>query len=297
MRVAEIQTAGFYGKLPGKGDFVTRRLPRTFIDVWDPWLQNAMGASRAALGETWLDTYLTSPLWRFVLSRGVCGPAPWTGVMMPSVDSVGRYFPLTLVSALAVDCNPFRVAGAVETSPWFKRAEELALSALDPAAFDMERFDAEVAGLGPARPPAAPIRASGDIASVAAQGQAWFVPVPAVDHVAGVWPELNLGLVGSRFGSFSLWWTAGSDTIPPSLLVCAGLPLPDGFAALLSGQWRTGPWTMWPLEPREVPVSPAPVAVAATAEVSAPPAEQTTHLPSAAPPDIELWLSISALSA
>ena len=52
-----------------------------------------MAASRAALGDRWLDVYLTSPAWRFASAAGACGPAPVIGLMVPSVDRVGRYFP------------------------------------------------------------------------------------------------------------------------------------------------------------------------------------------------------------
>ena len=88
--------AGFYGKLPARGDFVSRRLPRSFVEPWDAWLQQGFASSRDHLGDGWLEAYLTSPIWRFVLAPGVCGPAGVAGVVMPSVDSVGRYFPLTI---------------------------------------------------------------------------------------------------------------------------------------------------------------------------------------------------------
>ena len=41
---------GFYGKIPLLGDFVSRRLPRHFIEPWDSWLQSAFAASREQLG-------------------------------------------------------------------------------------------------------------------------------------------------------------------------------------------------------------------------------------------------------
>jgi type VI secretion system protein ImpM len=83
-------TTGFFGKLPGNGDFVHRRLPRSFVDPWDRWIQRGVAASRTQMGETWLDTYLKSPMWRFVLAPGPCGTQGWMGVLMPSVDRVGR---------------------------------------------------------------------------------------------------------------------------------------------------------------------------------------------------------------
>ncbi|MCK7582565.1 MAG: TagF domain-containing protein [Chromatiales bacterium] len=40
---------------------------RASSSPWDDWLQRALAGSRGALGESWLDLYLTSPLWRFIL--------------------------------------------------------------------------------------------------------------------------------------------------------------------------------------------------------------------------------------
>ncbi|HEX7968785.1 MAG TPA: type VI secretion system-associated protein TagF, partial [Stellaceae bacterium] len=91
---------GFFGKVPARGDFVSRRLVRDFTEPWDGWLQDALAMSAQQLAEAWLSTYLTAPIWRFLLSSGVCGEMPMLGVVMPSVDRVGRYFPLTLAVAV-----------------------------------------------------------------------------------------------------------------------------------------------------------------------------------------------------
>ena len=106
--LTDVSTAdpGFFGKLPGQGDFVTRRLPSEFLRVWDPWLQTSLTESREALGDGWLDAYLTSPIWQFVLTGGIAGQTPWAGLLMPSVDRVGRYFPLTVARALPESTNP-----------------------------------------------------------------------------------------------------------------------------------------------------------------------------------------------
>jgi type VI secretion system protein ImpM len=91
---------GYHGKLPTKGDFITRRLPRGFLDSWDSWLQDVIAGSRTRMGEAWLDAYLTSPIWRFALPAGLCGEAAAADVVMPSVDRVGRYFPLTIAAVI-----------------------------------------------------------------------------------------------------------------------------------------------------------------------------------------------------
>ncbi len=99
---------GLYGKLPTHGDFLRRRVADDFVDAWDPWLQHCIADSRAALGEQWLETYLTSPVWRFALGAHVCGAATVAGIIVPSVDRVGRYFPLTLVWPVPPEFNALR---------------------------------------------------------------------------------------------------------------------------------------------------------------------------------------------
>ena len=95
--------AGWYGKIPALGDFASRRLSTEFISTWDSWLQHSMAASRATLGERWLDIYLTSPIWRFALMPETVDASAWAGLLMPSVDKVGRHFPLTFALELALD--------------------------------------------------------------------------------------------------------------------------------------------------------------------------------------------------
>ncbi len=134
---------GFFGKLPARGDFVSRRLRRDFLDPWDRWLQTAMATSREQLRENWLSRYLTSPLWRFALSPGVCGEQAYTGVLMPSVDRVGRYYPMAIALALETAPDPL---GLIQTN-WFEETERVALSGLDED-IPLEAFDGEVLALG-----------------------------------------------------------------------------------------------------------------------------------------------------
>ena len=63
-------TAGWFGKLACLGDFASRRLAPDFTQACDAWLSRCVEASRAQLGERWLETYLTSPLWRFAWAPG-----------------------------------------------------------------------------------------------------------------------------------------------------------------------------------------------------------------------------------
>ena len=88
---------GWYGKLPALGDFAGRRLPPLFVDPWDRWLALGMSHWRDS-DPAWLEAFLAAPTWRFALGAGVpfeLSPG-YAGVLMPSVDRVGRYFPLTI---------------------------------------------------------------------------------------------------------------------------------------------------------------------------------------------------------
>jgi type VI secretion system protein ImpM len=90
--------SGLYGKLPARGDFVRVGLPRDFTDPWDDWLQLVIAGSQSMMGDDWLPAYLESPVWRFALPPGMCGTRAAFGLMLPSVDKAGRYFPLTFAA-------------------------------------------------------------------------------------------------------------------------------------------------------------------------------------------------------
>lgn len=222
---------GFYGKLPSLGDFVGRRLPPQLIQPWDQWLRACLATSQAQLGEDWLNTYLTSPLWRFALTPGIAGQGGWVGVLMPSVDRVGRYFPLTLAAPVPEGANPFRLLCSAD---WFHRAESLALSGLGDA-FDLDTFDAQAAALAAPESPASPAPAAG-------HGDAWQLPAASPAALAAACPELLTSALEEIFFAYSLWWSAGSEKVGPSFLACQGLPAPEGYAALLTGDWSARGW-------------------------------------------------------
>jgi type VI secretion system protein ImpM len=134
-------SAGCFGKIPQRGDFVSSNLPRDFVDAWDEFLREFLAASRTALGEQWLKTYLHGPIWRFIFEPAHLVSTSVTGVLMPSVDRVGRYFPFT-VAALSPSVPAARMDDA-----WFTRAEALSLETLDDA-FDPQTLAERVEALG-----------------------------------------------------------------------------------------------------------------------------------------------------
>jgi type VI secretion system protein ImpM len=138
---------GWYGKLPSLGDFASRRLPAGFIEPWDNWLCAGMLDWRTRQPESWLARYLTGPSWRFVLSPGLLDArAPlWIGVLMPSVDRVGRYFPLTVAQPLAQ--MPKDAAMIENLLEWLKDLDDLALGSLQED-WTADQLDTQLLRLG-----------------------------------------------------------------------------------------------------------------------------------------------------
>jgi type VI secretion system protein ImpM len=119
---------GAFGKIPALGDFFRLNVGQTFVVAWDQWLQDTLLAAQTALGGHWDDRYMSAPIWRFSLAAGLAGPAPVIGVLMPSVDRVGRKFPLTLVCEMP---NPAPLRTLALQDPAFTALEHLAILALD----------------------------------------------------------------------------------------------------------------------------------------------------------------------
>lgn len=119
---------GCFGKVPAHGDFVWQALPARFVTPWDNWLQAQLLALQERQPDDWLHTYLCGPIWRFLIQDETLGSSTWCGIITPSVDIVGRYFPLTIATALPRYVSVVQAPAIL--SDWLHHAEETALEAL-----------------------------------------------------------------------------------------------------------------------------------------------------------------------
>jgi type VI secretion system protein ImpM len=204
---------GFFGKLPSHGDFISRRLPPSFREAWAVWLDTSLERSREMLGETWLEAYLSSPIWCFAGSIGCVGRQPFAGVLMPSLDRIGRYYPLSILALTEPNESAAEIAAG--TARWFARIEAIALSCLADA-FDFEAFDAALAAEPP--PPGA--------------GASPIEAAPPRSN-AEVMPRVLGRLLEQHAVAYSLWWTSGSTSISAGCRAFLGLPPPEDFHTLL----------------------------------------------------------------
>lgn len=233
---------GWYGKLPTLGDFASRRLEGSFIEPWDLWLGEGLAAHREMLGPGWLDAYLGSPVWRFVLMPGVLDgeEQALAGVLMPSVDKVGRYFPLTLVTRLAA--LPRSAAEIELLLGWLHQLEDVAVDALHDD-WTIEQLDATLERLP------LPLDDRGDPAPAAAAlaealgSDGSFVDISALRSRAELAALFGTGLSAAAAApalaaAQGLAFWLADNASDPQLLVSRGLPEPSLFVRMLGAAAR-----------------------------------------------------------
>jgi type VI secretion system protein ImpM len=119
---------GAFGKMPALGDFLRQAAPQSFVPVWDAWLQTTLLYGRANMGDNWDANYMSAPIWRFTLSAGLAGDQKILGILTPSVDRVGRQYPLTLMTEIGN--NGLAAQDHFGATAVFEKLETVALDAL-----------------------------------------------------------------------------------------------------------------------------------------------------------------------
>lgn len=216
---------GLFGKLPQKRDFLALGLPRAVLEPFENWLQSAVAASRSELGNAWQEQYLVAPIWRFWIGREVFG-AQCAGALMPSVDGVGRFFPLSILWASeAGEGMPppmFEPRG-----DWYGAIEQRLLTVLDPEAEVVpDRLIEDLPE--PAPPEAGPQPA----ARALRRGLGW----QQGDDVDALLPQLVASELRAIAPMRSYWWTRGAEGGEPVVFSHNALPEAFFFTTMVRGQ-------------------------------------------------------------
>lgn len=86
---------GYFGKLPSFGDFISSNLSLEFITIWDTWLKSILidveGANKSK-------AFPPEEGILFFCSAGVLSKDAWSGILLPSYDSIARVYPMTIVA-------------------------------------------------------------------------------------------------------------------------------------------------------------------------------------------------------
>jgi type VI secretion system protein ImpM len=169
--------------------------------------------------------------------------------MAPSVDRVGRYFPITVVAELPPDVNI--LALAFDGAAFFNQTEQLVLETLETERVDLERFDGQVTRLGEllTETQLSPsVALDPESAAVLTEGPqtSWQLPIGSPERLASTLAQLLSHRLSGLYAPLSLWWTEGSPDVEASCLIARGLPRPERFAALLDGAWTRHRWNAVP---------------------------------------------------
>lgn len=237
------QIAGWYGKIPSLGDFISRRLPTSFIDPWDAWLQRSIIASHTQLGESWLNVYLTCPIWRFIIMPGICGDNFFMGILMPSVDKIGRHFPLTI--AIQIEPHPDALFTAFTAHTWYASLEIIALSSLN-ANVSPQDLDQILVNY-----PFPRLRRCDHSTSLDELAEWWqdisqtgsdnykTLTIPKTSSLTNQFEDIAKNIFLRKGLGKSIWWklaqSSVEDTEATDLFCFAGLPKEKNFPMLLSG--------------------------------------------------------------
>lgn len=215
---------GIFGKLPQKRDFISFGITQHVLNPLETWLQSAVAASRSELGRDWEQRYLVAPIWRFWLGKSIFGNN-CAGALMPSVDGVGRYFPLLAVyvcdGAESMSPPPFAPQG-----DWFAAIETRLLAAL--------RDETQIAAdalLADLPPPSLERTGSADQVERFKGGPIWRAP-PGIS-AAALLTEIVEDDYREAAAVRSYWWTAGNQESGPLLYTKEGLPDPYFYTMMI----------------------------------------------------------------
>ncbi|GLS26054.1 type VI secretion system-associated protein TagF [Marinibactrum halimedae] len=221
---------GIFGKLPAHGDFVDRGLAPGFLTIWDEWLQRCIASSRHQLDSQWLDFYLYCPIWRFSISSGVVDSQSRIGILLPSVDSIGRYFPLTITQLTPNQPNPYKTL--ISYDNWFRNAENIAVNALN----NGDSVDIVLNNL-------ANLSENDNIKkSMPTKGLSpmagCFISQTEDNNHASLMSELLYQQRQAVAPANSCWLQNTQEQ--QTLFDSEGLPPPESFTKMLTGQWDKG---------------------------------------------------------
>jgi type VI secretion system protein ImpM len=215
---------GLFGKLPQKRDFISYGIPHGVLNPLETWLQSAVAASRAELGARWEEFYLVAPIWRFWIGPSIFGTA-CSGSLIPSVDGVGRYFPLMAIHI----CEPGTQAPPPPFAPqssWHAAIEARLLSVLEEGA----NVTPETL-LSDLSPPSTETADPADGLTLFKGGPLWRTK-PKTSIAA-----LLTGIVEADYREAarvrSYWWTPGGEAAGPVLHAKEGLPDPYFYTLML----------------------------------------------------------------
>lgn len=205
---------GLFGKYPGKRDFAAHNLPGQILRPLEDWLQAGVAASRQVLGNLWQDRFLVQPFWNFRLGKAIVG-VDCVGTFMPSVDGVGRYFPLCALAWPDAEEEGYPLAAIFEYEDWLANIQTRLLSTLDDG--NSSSPSEIIEAIAP--PPSLATRKPGPL------------KISGNDFAAPLLRAARISLYAAELSEdeMTIWWASRSNSTAPQLIASKGMPDPYLF--------------------------------------------------------------------
>jgi len=233
--------AGLFGKLPARGDFISRAIAQDLLRPFEDWLLPLVQNTRALLGDDWGQAWRQAPPWRFWIGPDVLR-GEWTrnlraheqagtvtGVLLPSADRQGRLFPLVLV--LADDHARLMPPPVLEPPDrrWYAACDRLLHTAREGAT--LETVETSLARLSAPRLP----DDAAQMAQLLAQRSLWGqgAGLAGPEGHDDVWTGIRASDHHLAATGRSYWWCEAPRG-ETSVISLAGLPDPETFAFMLT---------------------------------------------------------------
>ncbi|WP_147197198.1 type VI secretion system-associated protein TagF [Pantoea sp. MBD-2R] len=187
---------GWYGKLPGTGDFLQRRLPEAIVASWSNWFQQGLSLwYHQSEGDG--ELFSRAPVWNFAVPATLGVQRVQIGCLLPSRDRVGRTWPLLALQSVPVSLwHPAQLA---VSGDWFQTLGETLHQAVSQQSTP-ERLEQRLLTLPPL---SLPDTGRSDIMDVIG-----YQDLPCTL----AWHEVATRFDPMRYTSY--WWTNQSDGYP-----------------------------------------------------------------------------------
>ncbi|BCG04511.1 type VI secretion system protein ImpM (plasmid) [Paraburkholderia sp. PGU19] len=188
---------GWFGKLPGAGDFVNRGMSAGLAAWWDSWVQRGMVELRQGAADGLARYFAVAPVWHFAIPGGTGAGCVQLGCLAPSCDRVGRYYPV--VAALVLDADAYTPDATLAATGL---AGDVGAALIDAVreAQGPEQLDDVLRGIHMPREAGARDPSDGDARR-------------ACEVQTAGWP--NLAEFFDPHGATSFWWTLQVNDSPP----------------------------------------------------------------------------------
>jgi len=196
----EAASPAWFGKIPAAGDFVSRRFPHEQQRVWDDWIRSGLLYLQQVSPDQWQTRFSAGPIWNFLVPPTPALPVAQCGLIAPSIDRVGRLYPLCIVQSAPADSvrrlDVTKLAGFYATAGAIVREafrQRLSVVDIENQIGNVQNpFEGDTQSKGDI------LSILGDAALHAAVGDTDFSTLPRIDLHAAIQSGLPYGI----------WWTS-----------------------------------------------------------------------------------------